>query len=209
MKTAEALRVSHPRLAVEICEVPLADPYGQLRKGEFDIQIAELPVRDEDLGKGPTLLAEERILAIHSAHPLAARDSVSLEDLADVPLLTIVGNVPDYWLEHHAPAHTPSGQPIARGPSMTNMQEALVLVAGSKGALLAPAHTETYYARPGVTYVPFADAEPTGYGLVWRTGHATGAVRAFARTAREVAREVARTDPRTSLRDTSVGSPLT
>ncbi|MER6011811.1 LysR family transcriptional regulator [Streptomyces bluensis] len=199
MKVTEALRVSHPRLAVEICEVPLADPYGQLRKGEFDIQIAELPMREEDLGEGPTLLAEERILAIHSAHPLAARDSVSLEDLADVPLLTIAGNVPDYWLEHHVPAHTPSGRPIARGPSMTNMQEALMLVAGGRGALLAPAHTATYHARPGVAYVPFPDAEPTSYGLVWRAGHATGAVAAFARTAREVARDVARKDSRSSM----------
>ncbi|WP_306335328.1 hypothetical protein [Streptomyces sp. KL118A] len=100
---AEALRVSHPGLAVEVCEVPLGDPYGQLRKGEFDVQLTEFPVRGGDL--------------------------------ADVPLLTITGPAPDHWLDHH---------------------------------------------------VPFADAEPTGYGLVWRLGHETGAVAAFARTAREV-----------------------
>ncbi|MEU0742212.1 LysR family transcriptional regulator [Streptomyces sp. NPDC006134] len=194
LKATEALRASHPGLAVEICEVPLADPYGQLRKGEFDVQITELPVREEDLGEGPTLLAEERVLAIGSAHPLAARESVSLEDLADVPLLTIAGQVPDHWLEHHVPARTPSGRPIPRGPGVTNMQEALMLVAGGRGALLAPAHTATYYARPGVAYIPFADAEPTGYGLVWRAGHATGAVRTFARIAREVAKDVVRGD---------------
>ncbi|MET9451469.1 LysR family transcriptional regulator [Streptomyces cinerochromogenes] len=191
MKTTEVLRVSHPGLAVEICEVPLADPYGQLRKGDFDLQIAELPVRESDLDEGPRLLAEERVLAIGSGHPLAARDSVSLEDLADVPLLTIAGDVPDYWLEHHAPARTPSGRPIARGPGMTNMQEALMLVAAGQGALLAPAHTALYHARPGVAYVPFVDAEPTGYGLVWRAGHTTGAVQAFAGAAREVARAMA------------------
>ncbi|MFF5532216.1 LysR family transcriptional regulator [Streptomyces cinerochromogenes] len=191
MKTTEVLRVSHPGLAVEICEVPLADPYGQLRKGDFDLQIAELPVRESDLDEGPRLLAEERVLAIGSVHPLAARDSVSLEDLADVPLLTIAGDVPDYWLEHHAPARTPSGRPIARGPGMTNMQEALMLVAAGQGALLAPAHTALYHARPGVAYVPFADAEPTGYGLVWRAGHTTGAVQAFAGAAREVAMAMA------------------
>ncbi|MBD0419358.1 LysR family transcriptional regulator [Streptomyces sp. TRM S81-3] len=192
MRATEALRVSHPGLAVEICEVPLADPYGQLREGEFDVQITELPVREEDLGAGPTLLVEERALAIGSAHPLAVRESVSLEDLADVPLLTIAGNVPDYWLEHHVPAHTPSGRPIARGPGVTNMQEALMLVAGGQGALLVPAHAATYYARPGVAYVPFADAEPTGYGLVWRAGDATGAMETFAAMAREIARDMTR-----------------
>ncbi|MGW5490850.1 LysR family transcriptional regulator [Streptomyces olivaceoviridis] len=195
MKTTEALRASHPGLAVEICEVPLADPYGQLRKGEFDLQIAELPVREEDLGEGPMLLTEERVLAVSSAHPLAARDAVRLEDLADVPLLSIIGDVPDYWLAHHLPAHTPSGRPIARGPGMTTMQEALMLVAAGKGAVLAPAHTALYHARPGVAYVPFTDAEPTGYGLVWRAGHTTGAVQAFVSAAREVARSMARPAP--------------
>lgn len=197
MRATEALRVSHPGLAVEICEVPLGDPYGQLRKGEFDVQLTEFPVREADLFGGPALLAEERVLAIASSHPLSARDSVSLEDLADVPLLAIDGEVPDYWLEHHVPSRTPSGRPIGRGPGVTNMQEALMMVAGGKGAFLAPAHTGTYFTRPGVAYVPFADAEPVGYGLVWRAGHGTGAIETFARTAGEAARDVAQADPRT------------
>ncbi|MEV5978120.1 LysR family transcriptional regulator [Streptomyces sp. NPDC052114] len=191
MKATEALRVSHPGLAVEVCEVPLGDPYGQLRKGEFDVQLTEFPVREADLGGGSLLLAEDRVLALPAAHPLAARETVTPEDLGDVPLLTIAGEVPDYWLEHHVPARTPSGRPVTRGPGVTNMQEALMMVAAGRGALLAPAHTATYFARPGIAYVPFGEAEPTGYGLVWRLGHDTGAVAAFARTAQEVARELA------------------
>ncbi|MEN8649976.1 LysR family transcriptional regulator [Streptomyces sp. 21So2-11] len=194
MRAAEAMRVDHPGLSVEICEVPLSDPYGKLRDGGYDVQLTELPVREADLGKGPTLLAEERVLVIASGHPLAARDSVSLEDLADVPLLTIDGDVPEYWREHHAPARTPSGRPIARGPGITNMQEALMLVAGGKGAMLSAAHTATYFARPGVTYVPFEDAGPVGYGLVWRAKDNTDAVRAFARSALVVSRGVASKD---------------
>ncbi|WP_406094022.1 LysR family transcriptional regulator [Streptomyces sp. NBC_01013] len=199
MKATEALRISHPGLSVEICEVPLTDPYGMLRSGDFDVQLQEFPVSEGDLRGGPALLAEERVLVIGSAHPLAGRDSVSLEDLADVSLLTPAGDLPDYWLEYHVPARTPAGRPIARGPGVTNMQEALTLVAGGRGALLAPAHTATYYARPGVAYIPCTDAEPAGYGLVWRTGQRTGPVEAFARTAREVAREMVRGDPRTAL----------
>ncbi|MFE0131972.1 LysR family transcriptional regulator [Streptomyces sp. NPDC059037] len=199
LKATEALRASHPGLAVEICEVPLSDPYGQLRNGEFDVQLTEFPVQEADLGAGPALLAEERVLAIAAGHPLAGRDAVSPEDLADVTLLTIAGDVPDYWLEHHVPSHTPLGRPIARGPGVTNMQEALMLAAAGKGALLAPAHTGTYYARPGVAYVPFTDAEPVGYGMVWRAGDDTGAIEAFTRTAREVARDVAQGDPRSAV----------
>ncbi|MEU2549071.1 LysR family transcriptional regulator [Streptomyces roseolus] len=198
MKVTEALRISHPGLAVEICEVPMTDPYGRLRDGEFDVQLQEFPVREDDLGGSPPLLTEERVLAVPSAHPLAARDTISLEDLADVLLLTVEGELPDYWQEHHTPARTPSGRPITPGPSVTQMQEALMLVAGGRGAFLTAAHTATYFARPGVAYVPVADAEPTGYGLVWRAGNTTGALKAFAGAARAAAQEMAQGDPRTT-----------
>ncbi|MFF9625145.1 LysR family transcriptional regulator [Streptomyces griseosporeus] len=192
LKAAEALRGTRPGLAVEICEVPLADPYGLLRKGEFDVQVNELPVREGDLGLSPVLFTEERVLAVAAGHPLAALSAVSLEDLVDVPLLTIDGDVPGYWREHHAPARTPGGRPIARGPAVTNMQEALMLVAGGKGALPVPAHTATYHARPGVAYVPLTDVEPTAYVLLWRAADVTPAVHAFARAARDTAAEVTR-----------------
>lgn len=192
MRAAEELRRGHPGLEVEICEVSMSDPYGQLRRGEYDVQLTEFPVREDDLAGGPALLTERRVLAVATAHPLAARGAVSLEDLADVTLLTIDGELPDYRREHHVPARTPGGRPIGRGPAITNMQEALTLVAGGKGALLTAAHTATYLARPGVAYIPFDDAPPLGYGLVWRAGDDTGAVRAFARTAGEIAGALAR-----------------
>lgn len=183
LKAADALRATHPGLVVEVCEVPLSDPYGLLRSGDFDVQIAEFPVREADLGEGPALLTEARVLALPAGHPLAGREAVTLEELAQVPLLTVAGDQPPYRREHQSPARTPAGRPIRRGPEVTNMQEALVLVAAGQGALLTSAHTREYYARPGVVYVPFSDAEPVGYGLVWRAADHTGAVRAFARAA--------------------------
>ncbi|WP_406293555.1 LysR family transcriptional regulator [Embleya sp. NBC_00888] len=189
LRAAEMLRSAHPELAVEICEVPLADPYGQLRNGQFDVQVAELPVREIDLAHGPVLLREGRTLAIASDHPLAAHAAVVFEDLADLPLLTIAGELPDHVREFHAPTRTPGGRAIGRGPSVTNMQEALMMVAAGRGALLSPAHASAYFARPGVTYVPFLDAEPVDYGLVWRSEENTEAMRVFAQAIRNAARE--------------------
>ncbi|MGW6918684.1 LysR family transcriptional regulator [Kitasatospora sp. NPDC054939] len=196
LRTAEELRASHPRLVVEVCEIPLADPYGQLRKGEFDVQVVELPVREHDLGHGPTLLEDDRALAVAAGHPLAGRASLTRADLAGVPLITVAGGAAG--TVHRRPEADPAadgdgdeyggGDGVLAGPAVTNMQEALMLVAAGRGALLTAAHTADYYARPGVAYVPFRDAEPIGYGLVWRTDGTTDAVRAFARAAVQVAR---------------------
>ncbi|MEE4495994.1 LysR family transcriptional regulator [Streptomyces sp. BE230] len=199
MKTIEKLRTSNPQLAVEVCEVPLSDPYGMLRDGDFDIQLADFPVREADLTRGPTLLVEDRVLAVAAGHPLAGRNTVTLEDLAHVPLLTIAGDIPEYWLEHQLPTHTPSGSPIGQGPSVTNFQEALTLVAAGKGALLSGAHIALYHGRPGISYIPVEGDSPLGYSLMWRSDGGNGAIELFGRLAGEIAREMAPAGPRSAI----------
>lgn len=190
MKATDRLRVSHPELSVEVCEVPLSDPYGMLRRGDYDVQLTDFPSHEDDLTRGPTLLTEERVLAVAAGHRLAGRSSVTLDDLAGTPLLTVEGDLPDYWLEHQVPARTPGGRPIGRGPSVTNFQEALTLVAGGHGALLAGAHVAAYHGRPGISYVPVVEGTPLGYGLMWRSGGSNRAIELFGRTAHEVAQDM-------------------
>ncbi|MEU1435988.1 LysR family transcriptional regulator [Streptomyces sp. NPDC005775] len=198
MKATEKLRATHPELAVEVCEVPFSDPYGMLRRGDFDLQLTDFPVHEDDLTRGPTLLAEDRVLAVAAGHHLAGRDTVTLEDLAEVALLTIAGDIPEYWREHRLPTHTPSGRPITPGPAVTNFQEALTLVAGGNGALLAGAHVALYHGRPGISYVPVEGDKPLGYGLMWRSGGGNRAIELFGLTALEVTRDMAPADPRTA-----------
>ncbi|MFJ6434549.1 LysR family transcriptional regulator [Streptomyces sp. NPDC091416] len=199
MKTTEKLRASHPELSFEVCEVPLSDPYGMLRRGDFDLQLTDFPLDEADLTRGPTLLAEDRVLAVAAGHRLAGRDTVTLEDLAEVSLLTIAGDIPEYWQEHRLPTHTPSGRAIAPGPSVTSFQEGLTLVAAGNGALLAGAHVALYHGRPGISYVPVEGDQPLGYHLMWRSGGGSRAIELFGRTAREVARDMAPADPGRAL----------
>jgi DNA-binding transcriptional LysR family regulator len=203
MKATERLRTAHPELAVEVCEVPLSDPYGMLRKGDFDLQLTDFPVCEDDLTRGPTLLTEDRVLAVAAGHPLAGRNTVTLEDLAGVPLLTIAGDIPEYWLEHQLPARTPSGRPIEQGPSITSLQEALTLVAGGKGAVLTGAHIALYHSRPGISYVPVEGDKPLRYGLMWRSdGGNRRTIELFGSMAREIARAMAQARARPTPRST-------
>ncbi|NUS54477.1 MAG: LysR family transcriptional regulator [Streptomycetaceae bacterium] len=207
LAAAEVLRTDHPELAVEICEIPLADPYGPLREREFDVQIGELPRNADDLGHGPALLREEHALAIAAGHTFAGRGALTVEDLADVPLLGVATTEPARGTR--TPTRTPSGREIPRGPVVTNMQEALMLVAAGHGAFLVPAHSAAYYARPGVSYVPVLSADPVDYGLVWRADSADASLARFARAAGRAARaHVARGSQPTSAGANTRQSPI-
>ncbi|MEU3270609.1 LysR family transcriptional regulator [Saccharomonospora sp. NPDC006951] len=189
VRAADALRATHPDLAIEFCEVPLANPYGELRNGQFDVQLVDFSSREDDLAGGEPLLEEDRMLALPGCHPLSINDSLALEDLADVALLSIDGDVPSYWLEDRVPARTPGGRRIEHGPAVTNLQEALTLVSAAQGAIITAAHTAAYYPRPGIVYLPLRDAPRVTYRLLWRAGENTGAVNAFRGAVRAMARE--------------------
>ncbi|MEU2021486.1 LysR family transcriptional regulator [Streptomyces sp. NPDC016469] len=175
---ADAFRARHPNCRVRIHESPLLDPLVPLRNGTHDIQLIELPIDEPDIVNGPVLFSEPRALVVPAGHPFAQQDTVSLEDLAESPLITVTGQ-PQYFLEHHYPRRTPKGRPIPRGPSTTAWQEVLALVAAGKGVSPTCARAAQYYSRPDVVYVPFHDAPLVDYGLLWAATNSTPTVHAF------------------------------
>ncbi|MEU8528769.1 MULTISPECIES: LysR family transcriptional regulator [Streptomyces] len=168
--------------AIDIQEVQLDGAFRPLLEGELDLQLAAFPVREPGLTTGPVLWSEPRVLLVPAGHPLATRTAVSLEDLADVPLVTASGPHPAYWLDAHFPRRTPSGRPIPRGPVAASWQEVLSHVGAGRGVATGAARGAEYHPRPGVVYVPFDDAPPLAYGLVWRTAADGAELRAFVRT---------------------------
>ncbi|MFI5529944.1 LysR family transcriptional regulator [Kitasatospora sp. NPDC051853] len=169
----------HPECAVEVREIQFADPYGPLRSGEVDLQIGEFPVAEPDLTAGPVLFSEPRALLVPAGHPLARRTGVSLEDLALAPLITFAADFPAFWQEHHLPTRTPGGLPVPRGPVVRYWPEVLTRVAAGQGVAPVAARAEHFHARPGIVFVPFEDAPPIDYGILWATDRATTAVHAF------------------------------
>lgn len=84
---------------------------------------------------------------------------VQLADLADQTLLYVTGP-PQYWVDSHYPSTTPDGHRIDRCDHLTGMQEIFTHVAAGHGTSIVGAQGPRYYARPGVTYIPLADAPP-------------------------------------------------
>ncbi|MFI6475210.1 LysR family transcriptional regulator [Streptomyces sp. NPDC050516] len=188
VRAADRFRARHPGCEIEIVEMPLHDRFGALRAGDIDLQLTELPVDEPDIVNGPVIYRDQRALTVPAGHPLARRESVCLEDLASIPLITITGP-PQYWLDAHLPHHTPAGRTISRGPATIAWQEALSLVAAGKGACPTSIRSARYYARPDLAYIPFLDAPPVEFGLSWPSTGESVTVRAFVGTLVETADE--------------------
>ncbi|NGN67377.1 LysR family transcriptional regulator [Streptomyces sp. A7024] len=182
-----AFRARHPGCELTFREVPFSDPFGQLRAGEIDVQTCWLPVREPDLTVGPVVLAEPLWLMVDEAHPLAGRESVCLEDLADCTLPGFPEAAPAYWVEAIEPTRTPSGRPIARGPVLSTFQEVEAAVVSGTTQCVVHSDAPRYYRRPGIVYIPIEDAPLGRWALLWRTAGETALVRAYAQVAAEQA----------------------
>ncbi|MEV4182133.1 LysR family transcriptional regulator [Streptosporangium canum] len=186
LQVADIFSARHPGTELQIQQVQISDPYGPLRAGDVDLQVTELPIAEPDLTVGPVLISQTRALLMPSAHSFARHASVSLEDLAEMTLLTVVSeNVPAHWVEYHAPRQTPTGRPIPQGQAIVYWEDVLSLVLAGKGVCPVSAAGARYYARPGLTFVPFRDAPPLEYALVWLSARETARVRAFVQISRE------------------------
>jgi DNA-binding transcriptional LysR family regulator len=129
-------------------------------------------------------LAEEpRVFVLPSAHPLAARSSLTMADVAGLPWIVAQdatdGSHPTRWRDEWLVAPRPGGdQPIIGGTART-IDEWRELVVAGRGISLCPASAEVYYARPGLAFVPAEGVPDAALCVAWRDGDANPVVRRF------------------------------
>ncbi|WP_327010191.1 LysR family transcriptional regulator [Dactylosporangium sp. NBC_01737] len=179
----DLFRQRHPQCELRMREILPSDPFGGLRAGRVDIGLLWLPVREPDLTVGPQLYTERLVLAVSSAHPLAGRDRVEMEDLGDHPVVDLEGPVPDYVWQAHTPAVTPSGRPIRRGATAATLEEALTAIGA--GSVVSPvgSYAAASRQRRDLAFVPITDGPVLQYAPVWRSAAETTLVRAFVHAA--------------------------
>ncbi|MER6303706.1 LysR family transcriptional regulator [Kitasatospora sp. NPDC001539] len=182
----------HPDCRVDVREVQLANSRSSLEDGSIDVLVASFPFGGMALG--PVVLTERRVLAVPAGHRLAAEASVSLEVLADHPVVQYPAVTSVGFKRDRTPDRTPSGRPVPEGPVGGTFSEMLSLVAMGRGVLPVGELCRRYYPRPDLAYVPIHDAPLIERGLVWRRGNTTARVREFARAAADAADVVAAAD---------------
>lgn len=171
----------HPDCRVEVHEAQLATTRSGLLDGSTDVLIASYPF--DGMATGPALIREGRALAVAAGHPLTRDLSVSLEVLADHPVVQYPAVTSAEFKRDRTPERTPSGRPVPKGPAGNTFSEMLSLVALGRGVLPVGEHTRRYYPRPDVAYLPIHDAPPIERGPVWLPTNTTARVREFVRAA--------------------------
>ena len=176
----------HPSCEVTVHQIGVWEPYRDLRRGEVDVVVNWLAVDEPDLTAGPVIEYRDRVLAVGRTHRLAARRSVSAEDLADEKAHEWPPGFPPALGDAVIPRRTPSGQPIRRTRiSLSSLEDAVTQVA--RGQIVHPYMAGIpLLSRSDIVLVPIRDLPPMPLGLIWCTACENARIRALAATAQSI-----------------------
>jgi DNA-binding transcriptional LysR family regulator len=193
-RIVRAFEHAYPGRVVEATEVPLDDPFGPLRRGEVDVMASWLPHGQAGMVTGPILSSEPRVAAVAADHPLAGRDRISIEELAEFRVMRFT-TMPDEFNAEWIPSHTPSGRRIPHQPfsdqslgdrgRMTN--ELVHQIATGRIVHPTVPSFANMFGHPDIVYVPIADMRPLRSALVWRHDTTNRQVHEFAQIAEDIA----------------------
>jgi DNA-binding transcriptional LysR family regulator len=157
---------------VELVEYDVADPFRQLRARDLDVMIVrfgDLLEGEPDLCNGEIVGYDVRAAVVSSAHPLATRISVSIEDVAAYDAFERPGSFPEAIWDLVVPRETPMGQPIRRVHRVNSVQEMLQLVATTRAVHISLVSLMSI-APTGIRVIPIDDLDPAPISLAWRRG---------------------------------------
>ncbi|MEU1276546.1 LysR family transcriptional regulator [Streptomyces sp. NPDC005799] len=146
-----------------------------LRAGEADAALLYEPFDRTGLD-AETVTVEPRLAALPATHPLAARDDLTLADLA----LPGVEPGDSGGLCRYLDA-------IMEQYAITDLAQLLALVEFGDLVTLLPESVTTRYPRPGVAYRELPDAPPATLSIAWPQHSRSTATAALVRVATSVA----------------------
>ncbi|MGV9634489.1 LysR family transcriptional regulator [Nocardia rhamnosiphila] len=137
-----------------------------LERGEIDAAFVHLPV-PAGLHAQP-LVVEPRLACLSATDPLAARDFLSLADLAEHPVAEMSPSTfPEgraFWTADPRPDGTRAQPAESHGSTFESL---LNTVALTRAVAFVPAAAARLYPRPDLAYVPVTDLPPCTFALVW------------------------------------------
>ena len=164
---ADVMETAVPGLEVELTSVRTPrEELELLDSGAADASFMWTPVGNAGLCHA-AVRADPRVAALPTGQRLAERDSLTLADLADQPVL-----LPEIFASDEAERHwiidpRPDGRPAPRGPAVRHLEDCLLMVARGKGTWLAPEPLSRWAPATNIRWIPISDAAPLDLAVIW------------------------------------------
>ncbi|MGH3672594.1 MAG: LysR substrate-binding domain-containing protein [Pseudonocardiaceae bacterium] len=157
----------HDPAEVDFVQYGVADPFGPLRAGEMDVMIVKYALSEPDVACSRPLMVDGRAVIVSADHPLAVRDTVSVEEVAEYDAFGCPRDFPPYVWDKIVPPGTPGGVPIRRVHPMTTV-EAMVAVLTRTHAVHLSFRSLEAFVPPHIRVVPIHDLPAAPVSLAWR-----------------------------------------
>lgn len=169
----------YPGCALEFIDTGLERAlFDWLRAGDADLLVLRLPATEADITIGPILSSEPRVALVSESDPLADRESISYEDLADREV-SDVPTLPREMMDAFIPPTSPSGKTLRRIANRS-MEEALIRVAAGMQVHPTVPTVVEHYRLSGIVAIPINDLPPSETALAWLTANYSQKIAAFA-----------------------------
>lgn len=179
------LRAERPEVVVTIHEVGFTNVTEILRRGEVDVVLYSPPADEPGTTAGPVVHRSERRLALPCGHRLCNRTNLVLDDLAGETLPSLGAQPIPAWARTWLPTHTPSGQPIHRGPVVDTAGELLAGIASGQMVAIVPVAVARVYRSNDIVFKRI-ETDPYEIIPVWRAGDTSPLIDAFVKALAEV-----------------------
>jgi DNA-binding transcriptional LysR family regulator len=176
---ARALGHAHPELTVDVLRTGWDNQTAVVHDGRADVSYVRLPVDRHGL-QLEWLFLEPRVAMLPAGHPLSARSSASIRELAGDHLLQHPDAVPEWRDIATEMRHRRRTAP----PRISHtVEEKLEHVAAGRGIAILPKTTADYYQRADVIRVELTDIPPAEVALAWSSARRSPLIAEFVKIA--------------------------
>jgi DNA-binding transcriptional LysR family regulator len=174
------LRHRHPDATVTTRHVGWGEVATALPEHRVDVVVGRMTYDVEGV-EVEVLYEEPRVLVVPLDHRLAGKESVTLDDFADEPMVGVEDPRADaFWRV----LPRPDGRTPPPGPVVTHLEDKFELVAEGSALTLVPESSGGAGLRPDLTAVPVVGVAPLRVGVATRVGEDSPLLRAFRAAAR-------------------------
>jgi DNA-binding transcriptional LysR family regulator len=183
-----SFRDQHPDVTLSLRELAVDAQIQGLRARSLDLGVVRAPVDASDLEV--IAVADDRLLAaVPDSHSRAAAESISVQELADQPLVALSREVVPGLHDQVISLFSEHGHSARITQEATSIQAVMGLVAAGLGIALLPSSVRSL-SREGIAFVDLNSTEPSVILAVSRRDESSPLVRTFLETARSVSAEL-------------------